>query len=220
MSTTEKTAEELLQESEQLRLQAIKLQQEAKKQAAEANIRAKQQYVKTACDLLVTKLAAVNIGAQVIKGSVSWQPEKFMVVLDSKLVRIDIDINIDRYTNIVVGVHLTLGTYGERPQTWHASKPENLEFDKIIKSLQRRIEKAEAKQIEDQKHRDQYAENLRIRKLNQEMTERLRSQYPGGFVSLSESDRAEGKVEIRFISRIELTEDQAVKLLELVRSFE
>lgn len=209
-SSTEKTPEQLLQESEQLRLQAIKLQ---------ANLRTKQQYIKTTCDLFVTKLAAVNIAARVVKGNVSWQPDKPMVVLDSKLVRIDIGINTDRYDDTVVGVYLTLGQYGERPQTWNASKPENFEFDKIIKSLQRRIEKAEAKKIEDQKRHDRYAEGLRIRKLNHDMTERLRSQYPGGFVSLSESEQAEGKVEVIFMSRIELTEDQAIKLLELIRSW-
>jgi len=131
-------------------------------------------------------------------------------------VHVELGVEQPRYSDKITGVFVKVGWYGERPQTYKQTNTSELPYDKIVKSIQRRIAAKVTEQAAWQAKREKMTQEDAVRKSNR--AEAYRLSNLAGTLYFQPSSQTAGSVRLQFDRT--LTVAQAEKLIELLKGVE
>lgn len=194
---------------EQLRQAADNLAQKQRAEIAEKlRLRIIQANLKTA-ELLIAELKKNNILARVEEDRVCGH--RLRIESDPSFT-CSITPRYESYGRHYIGLCVKLGCYGERPHTYDAATPEEFNYDKIVKSIVKRLAaRFAAHQAEERQHQiDQKRQE--IRKSNEIHAKKFVLDQSYGYVTPSST---EGKaVTVTLRASFDLTEAQAERFFK------
>jgi len=131
-------------------------------------------------------------------------------------VHVELGVEQPRYSDKITGVFVKVGWYGERPQTYKQTNTSELPYDKIVKSIQRRIAAKVTEQAAWQAKREKMTQEDAVRESNR--AEAYRLSNLAGTLYFQPSSQTAGSVRLQFDRT--LTVAQAEKLIELLKGVE